>query len=160
MKSSHSKTLSFSMIFLDFPLCFCSSGRDVVQPLGLFLEAGPGQRGETFGDVVWQTSFDPKSWISGNAHMEVSIVMGVPNNGWFLLGTIPLKNRWFGGPSISGNAHIFLETLKLNIEAVEICELNGRRSHHLPPFFRILAGGGGACKLVRFLGSHLTRGFS
>ena len=38
--------------------------------------------------------------------MGVSIVMGVPKNGWFFLGKIPSRNGWFGGTPISGNLHI------------------------------------------------------
>ena len=40
--------------------------------------------------------------------MGVSIVMGVAQNGWFLLGKIPLKLGWFGGTPISGNHHMFM----------------------------------------------------
>ena len=35
--------------------------------------------------------------IYGKPHMEVSIVMGVPKNGWFMSGKILLENRWWLG---------------------------------------------------------------
>ena len=45
----------------------------------------------------------------GISNMGVSIVMGVPQNGWFLLGKIPSRNGihgWFVGTPILGNPHM------------------------------------------------------
>ena len=41
-------------------------------------------------------------------HLERSIVMGVPQNGWLLLGKQPLKWMRTGGTTISGNPHLGL----------------------------------------------------
>ena len=64
----------------------------------------------------------------------VSIAMGVPNNGWFLLGRLPLKWMMTGGTPILGNPqihHSFCTSsveilalgLDLSIEAPEILQL-------------------------------------
>ena len=41
-----------------------------------------------------------------SVYMGVSMAMGVPQNGWFLLGKIPSTNGWFGGIPILGNLHM------------------------------------------------------
>ena len=45
------------------------------------------------------------SEIPINGHLEVSMAMGVPESGWFLLGKMPSRNGWFRGTPISGNLH-------------------------------------------------------
>ena len=54
--------------------------------------------------------YQPNEWESDIfcGDMGVSIVMGVPTNGWFLLGKILVKWMMTGGSPISGNQHFWV----------------------------------------------------
>ena len=54
---------------------------------------------------VWFPKCKPTNLWKIMHHMVVSIVMGIPQNGWFIVEN-PLKMGWFGGTSISGNHHM------------------------------------------------------
>ena len=66
-------------------------------------------RGEPIGEGILSTSTDG----AGEPVKDTSWYvwgfpsMGVPKNGWFLLGKIPSRNGWwFGGTPILGNLHM------------------------------------------------------
>ena len=71
------------------------------------------------GDI--ESTATPRQKIETPGHMGVSVVIGVPQNGWFLyiyiyIWKIPSRNGWFCGTPVSGNLCIniiykLLETL-------------------------------------------------
>ena len=114
--------------------CFSDAKASSANPLCRF--AKPGGVGRPFGDLSTIWGF-PK--------------MGVSPNGWYIREN-PLKLGWFRGTPISGNPHIYLETLKIEgwwypkEDTRDHCVAFRRKAFHvfiiLHPFLRVSSDGG------------------
>ena len=94
----------------------------------VFLQASPKNAGTSRSSPTNSTTSPRRKRLPTGrgcfvkCHLEVSIAMGVPPNGWFLLGKIPLKWMIWGTP-VPGTPHIALTCQPNHVKAAAIMSI-------------------------------------